>query len=629
MIISKLVLHLVNFKCIKEKSITFSSKYILLDGASGSGKTSILQALLFALTGEGKNIVHFGQRSCKVTLEIYMAKGVIIITRTKTPNNLKVAIGDNISEDALAQYHLNKLFNANFIKFAFVSQNTFGFLSMQPNERFKLIKSMIVNEEKLEFVKQNCKLLKAKRQKQFDVISGKLEAYETIQNVQVGSAGEPHRALGEIKSELSKLTAFIGKAEADNYCRANILAKLSQFKPLAIKTISLELEQLKALIPFISLSEKGTLCKTKTFLKAVDAIPYKLLQDQKQKQTRLLHSLIEEESKLGLYTDCPCCKAPLFLNANFKLLKLEGEPKLSCKKLVNFNRLDEKISTCNQVLQEINATLETMVVPEPTILTDLENCTDNLQQLYNAAPENGTIELWHQYNTLDKLNVKLVELEQLKKESLAHEQVKTLELPPYTELASYNDKQKKLYKELSDAELAEASKLYLLKKGAKINKQLSSDSLGRSIGLIALVNEAEAHHMDLNLMEINLLLNSLIIRLTNGTISACLLPETNGTSQKLKIVVYNKGQETDHNTLSGGETSRLNIAMALVLVKFKKLPFLILDEATSSLDQETAFEVLTHVQAEFKEFIFCVAHQAVTGMFEEVLTVTGEEMGTL
>ena len=98
---------LKNFKCWKNNTFNLDNKGItLIKGKSGQGKTSILDAIYFALFGQGKKIITFGKKSCSVCLEY----NDYIITRTRCPNRLLVLINNKEYEDKVAQEIINKYF---------------------------------------------------------------------------------------------------------------------------------------------------------------------------------------------------------------------------------------------------------------------------------------------------------------------------------------------------------------------------------------------------------------------------------------------------------------------------------------------------------------------------------------
>ena len=95
-------LTLKNFKCYTDKSFELGSDGLtLLSGISGTGKSTILQAIQFAYTGIGNKIITHGKTSCEVTLKF----GDLTIVRTKKPNRVVV---NDVYEDNAAQDIINK-----------------------------------------------------------------------------------------------------------------------------------------------------------------------------------------------------------------------------------------------------------------------------------------------------------------------------------------------------------------------------------------------------------------------------------------------------------------------------------------------------------------------------------------
>ena len=96
-----------------------------------------------------------------------------------------------------------------------------------------------------------------------------------------------------------------------------------------------------------------------------------------------------------------------------------------------------------------------------------------------------------------------------------------------------------------------------------------------------------------------------------------------GTSKpEINITIDYKGRECDPSSLSGGELQRVILAFTLAFTERFNLPFLLLDECTSNLDQELTSEVV-HVVKKYQHSrpILLVAHQVVLGIFDKVVNI--------
>lgn len=117
------ILKLKNFKCFESKEFRFNEgEMCLLDSPSGSGKTSIFQAIQFVMYNDPKDgLISFGKTGCSVELEYVFESESWKITRTKRPNILIFSNADGIFEDADAQSRIIKKFGENFFDNNFLS----------------------------------------------------------------------------------------------------------------------------------------------------------------------------------------------------------------------------------------------------------------------------------------------------------------------------------------------------------------------------------------------------------------------------------------------------------------------------------------------------------------------------
>ena len=121
---------LTNFKCWADSSFDLGKNGItLIKGNSGVGKSSILDAIYFALYGKGMKVLKVGTKSCKVVLETHNMS----ITRTKGPNRLVVKKNDDVYEDKAGQSIIDDIFTHNYDGTGYMKQNdqnSFILLSM-------------------------------------------------------------------------------------------------------------------------------------------------------------------------------------------------------------------------------------------------------------------------------------------------------------------------------------------------------------------------------------------------------------------------------------------------------------------------------------------------------------------
>lgn len=114
----------------------------------------------------------------------------------------------------------------------------------------------------------------------------------------------------------------------------------------------------------------------------------------------------------------------------------------------------------------------------------------------------------------------------------------------------------------------------------------------------------------------------------DNPISIRLLPfkETKkATKPQINIEIEYKGMECDLNMLSGGELSRVVLAFTLALGEMFNTPLLLLDECTSSLDQNLTTVVFNAIRELYNgKLVILIAHQVVTGIFDKTISLGNE-----
>jgi DNA repair exonuclease SbcCD ATPase subunit len=159
----KLVLQ--NFRCYKGKHefIFDDEGMTLISGGSGVGKTTLLMAIYFAITGNcPPKVVSDGCDSCSVSLTfvsfVSTTHSEITITRTRRPNRVVVVSGTTYLEDDLAQQYIYRHFGRFFEITSYVQQQyQKTFLYQSPTEKLEILEKLCFDEEfKPEEIKQKC-----------------------------------------------------------------------------------------------------------------------------------------------------------------------------------------------------------------------------------------------------------------------------------------------------------------------------------------------------------------------------------------------------------------------------------------------------------------------------------------
>jgi DNA repair exonuclease SbcCD ATPase subunit len=168
---------LKNFKCWKSKEIDLPDyKNILIDGSSGIGKSSILDAIQFVLYGEGTSLIRFGETKMKVEMSF---QG-LTIERSKGPNSLIV---DGKFKDREAQLKIDEIFGTkeNFTIAGYIEQKSRNnFVIKTPLKRLEFLENFAFNEiDNISDVKKNIKLEKKELEKQLVHLQGQEKVFKS------------------------------------------------------------------------------------------------------------------------------------------------------------------------------------------------------------------------------------------------------------------------------------------------------------------------------------------------------------------------------------------------------------------------------------------------------------------
>ena len=392
-----------------------------------------------------------------------------------------------------------------------------------------------------------------------------------------------------VSETISKLKRKIASLEASVPVKQN---KLDRYKEIYknIKNIKDQYEDLPILITL------------KTDLEYIRN--YKISQEDLERQLNKLQSsnvysstiisfeksLQQQESKInGLKKE----NKNLTLNIDEESLRLDISNQKRNKEKLETNQKDIKVLTEKKIVYE----------------KDIQECTHEHIEKYKSIRKVSEVK-----EKLEKYSSELLLLEHQQKEH----QLNVDNIEKYQEyekaLDSYNSWSTKI--DVLEKDELECRKLY----GASTllrDKILEAESISM-LNVISSINT----HTQCYLEDF----------FPDNPISVKLVPfKETGAGKNIKVKpqinlqIEYKGMEADINMLSGGELSRVILAYALALGEMFNTPIMLLDECTSSLDQELTGTVTDSIREHFTgKLVLIIAHQVVKGQFDKVITIGGE-----
>ena len=155
--ISPLTLSLKNFRCWENKTFTFQDNgIILISGISGKGKSTILNAILYVITGNVKNVTTFGKE--KSNMEVVLSIQDLVITRGKNPTRFTVKQGMRVYEEDQAQHIINSYFGNDFKHISYIDQdNCNSFVYLSPEAKMTFLRHLLLSAEPIDDIKDKIK----------------------------------------------------------------------------------------------------------------------------------------------------------------------------------------------------------------------------------------------------------------------------------------------------------------------------------------------------------------------------------------------------------------------------------------------------------------------------------------
>jgi len=146
-------IRLINFLCYSDTTFDFGTEGLtLISGPSGTGKTSILRGVFFALFGTGNKLQAYGKTSTRVELEF----DKLNIVRTKRPNRLVL---NDTHEDQEAQEMINSYFGNTYKTSGYIQQsNLSSFILKSPNDKLEMLEKFSCRDVQISDIKKRLKI---------------------------------------------------------------------------------------------------------------------------------------------------------------------------------------------------------------------------------------------------------------------------------------------------------------------------------------------------------------------------------------------------------------------------------------------------------------------------------------
>lgn len=232
-------LQLKNFRCHVSADFTLpDTGMVLLTGSSGAGKTTILNAIEYALYGRTRKPYSHGKTTCSVTMDYTLPNETFIsITRTSRPNRLVVTYEETEYEDEPAQAVIDGVMGMTFDEFMassyIVQRLDSSILSMTPSEGVQFIETLAFNDNSHTETKKKIRNCIRESSDVVTSLSGELKVLErqaeafddAVMNI-TGDADETNEEITSIEKQIANITRDIKRktgelADARSRERAN------------------------------------------------------------------------------------------------------------------------------------------------------------------------------------------------------------------------------------------------------------------------------------------------------------------------------------------------------------------------------------------------------------------------
>jgi len=680
--LSNVVLDIKNFKSIKSKTLELSNGMTLIKGPSGVGKSTIIESLLYAITGKPKMCKPLGSScSTRVSLSFLLNEQVWTIVRSTRPGRLLVTRAGTDVEGDEAQALIEIVFGKNFDIVSHIPQDTSkSFAKMKPAEKLSFMEQLSIGsgvsaikskaKQYLSDMKRDYNVSSAKYSLRSDDLS-KLQKVETPKKLLPKKPSDRdikdvQREKNLIRSTIRETKLRLEKVEKEKKSIEQARSSL-QTNKLRIKSFDKEINELSKELGIekvcdetedIMNNTKEALDASREFHSLQSELPVWSKSDEWEEENKkwmknknkelkdVKDSIKVAESKDIVFFKCPSCDDDIGYNClTSEAVLPETVPNIEATKTYSIRDLMRKESKINRELSERKKKVKEVKRLKKLIadLTDEwgEDSLDDVNELeetYAMAKE------------LDKLVRKrsriLSTLEE--EEDFSDDKVDELESiinEEKAKLHTASDQFDRVDRLLSDIEqwiretegvrrynenIDRAKKVY---NEAVEKKRLAAIDMDNKTKLLkgaeefkAAVQEAESLALVGQVNSLNdhaaMYLDSVFIE-DPIEVSLKTFSETKSSGKikpSIKTEIQYKENEMTLSALSGGEQARVVIAYTLALGDIMGSPICMLDEVTANLDSEMTEIIFETVKSNTEnKIVIAVAHQCVDGIFDNII----------
>jgi DNA repair exonuclease SbcCD ATPase subunit len=249
-------LSLRNFRCYKKHDVDIKPGTVLLRGDSGSGKSTILEAIDYVLYGKLKQQYSHGEKSCSVRMEF--TGGNVWIHRFSGPGKIKLFLNDTLYEGDDAEALISQTYNTRevFMACSYLKQGERCALMTGTNaEKMSLVRAISFHDENVEEIQNRIRsALKVCQEKvktaegEFNLANSLLQAFDKREPKIVNFPSEKlaNLNLSDLKTQCDSLEIKIKQAIDEKSVVAGIEAKIEtlekflQSEPVTTETSDLE-----------------------------------------------------------------------------------------------------------------------------------------------------------------------------------------------------------------------------------------------------------------------------------------------------------------------------------------------------------------------------------------------------